>query len=222
MKALVATGKPVVLVLINGSALSINWANDNVPAILTAGYPGQQGGNAIADVLFGDYNPAEVDCRLPITNRSTSFPAFENYDMKGRTYRYFDKKPLYPFGFGLSYTQFKYGKLQIPSNINPEKDFEVSVEVTNIGDRDGDEVVELYLKDEKASTPRPIVQLEGFERIHLKKGETKNGSFHHHAKATLLDQRQRPTRRETGMVYRFSGRKQPDGSERQPEWPFQN
>lgn len=90
MKALVATGKPVILVLINGSALSINWANDNVPAILTAGYPGQQGGNAIADVLFGDYNPAG---RLPVTYYKSvdQLPAFENYDMKGRTYRYFDK-----------------------------------------------------------------------------------------------------------------------------------
>ncbi|WP_026713554.1 beta-glucosidase [Flavobacterium daejeonense] len=176
MKAMVATGKPVVLVLINGSALSINWANDNVPAILTAGYPGQQGGNAIADVLFGDYNPAG---RLPVTYYKSveQLPDFENYDMKGRTYRYFEKTPLYPFGFGLSYTKFKYSNLQLPKNVNPEKDFEVSVDVTNTGERDGDEVVELYLKDEKASTPRPIWQLEGFERIHLKKGETRTVRF---------------------------------------------
>ncbi|MBD0726002.1 glucan 1,4-alpha-glucosidase [Flavobacterium sp. L1I52] len=172
MKAMVATGKPVVLVLINGSALSINWANDNVPAILTAGYPGQQGGNAIADVLFGDYNPAG---RLPVTYYKSvdQLPDFENYDMKGRTYRYFDKKPLYPFGFGLSYTKFKYSNLQLPKNVNPEKDLEIAVDVSNVGERDGDEVIELYLKDEKASTPRPIWQLEAFDRIHLKKGETK-------------------------------------------------
>ncbi|HTG64986.1 MAG TPA: glycoside hydrolase family 3 C-terminal domain-containing protein [Flavobacterium sp.] len=176
MKAMVATGKPVTLVLINGSALSINWANDNVPAILTAGYPGQQGGNAIADVIFGDYNPAG---RLPVTYYKSveQLPDFENYDMKGRTYRYFDKKPLYPFGFGLSYTKFKYSNLQLPANINAEKDFEVTVDVSNTGERDGDEVVELYLKDEKASTPRPIWQLEGFERINLKKGETKTVRF---------------------------------------------
>ncbi|KQB43937.1 Beta-glucosidase-like glycosyl hydrolase [Flavobacterium daejeonense] len=176
MKAMVATGKPVVLVLINGSALSINWANDNVPAILTAGYPGQQGGNAIADVLFGDYNPAG---RLPVTYYKSvdQLPDFENYDMKGRTYRYFDKKPLYPFGFGLSYTQFKYSNLQLPKNVNPEKDLEIAVDVSNVGERDGDEVVELYLKDEKASTPRPIWQLEAFDRIHLKKGETKTVRF---------------------------------------------
>ncbi|OYX83059.1 MAG: glucan 1,4-alpha-glucosidase, partial [Flavobacteriales bacterium 32-34-25] len=176
MKAIVATGKPVTLVLINGSALSINWANDNVPAILTAGYPGQQGGNAIADVLFGDYNPAG---RLAVTYYKSvdQLPDFENYDMKGRTYRYFDKKPLYPFGFGLSYTKFKYSNIQIPNTIDAEKDFEVLVDVTNIGNRDGDEVVELYLKDEKASTPRPIWQLEGFERINLKKGESKTVRF---------------------------------------------
>ncbi|RVT74436.1 beta-glucosidase [Flavobacterium sufflavum] len=176
MKAMVATGKPVTLVLINGSALSINWANENVPAILTAGYPGQQGGNAIADVIFGDYNPAG---RLPVTYYKSveQLPDFENYDMKGRTYRYFDKKPLYPFGFGLSYTKFNYSNLQLPTNINAEKDFEVSVDVSNTGERDGDEVVELYLKDEKASTPRPIWQLEGFERINLKKGETKTVRF---------------------------------------------
>ncbi|MGM8361805.1 glycoside hydrolase family 3 C-terminal domain-containing protein [Flavobacterium sp. ARAG 55.4] len=176
MKAMVATKKPVVLVLINGSALSINWANDNVPAILTAGYPGQQGGNAIADVIFGDYNPAG---RLAVTyyKSADQLPDFENYDMKGRTYRYFNKKPLYPFGFGLSYTSFKYSNLQVPKMNNPEKDFKVSVDITNTGTYDGDEVAELYLKDEKASTPRPIWQLEGFERIHLKSGETKTVHF---------------------------------------------
>ena len=98
--------------------------------------------------------------RLPVTYYTSvnQLPAFENYDMKGRTYRYFDKKPLYPFGFGLSYTKFTYSNLQIPTNISAEKDFEVAVAVTNTGERDGDEVVELYLKDEKATTPRPILQ----------------------------------------------------------------
>jgi len=176
MEAMVATGKPVVVVLINGSALSINWANDNVPAILTAGYPGQQGGNAIADVLFGDYNPAG---RLPVTYYKSvdQLPAFENYNMEGRTYRYFTQKPLYPFGFGLSYTKFKYNKLQLPATSDSDKELEILVDVTNVGDRDGEEVAELYLKDEKASTPRPIWQLEGFERISLKKGETKTVRF---------------------------------------------
>jgi len=176
MKAVVATGKPVALVLINGSALSVNWAADNVPAILTAGYPGQQGGNAIADVLFGDYNPAG---RLPVTYYKSvdQLPPFEDYDMAGRTYRYFDQEPLYPFGFGLSYTSFNYSNLQISPNIRMGDNVAVSVDVTNTGDLDGDEVVQLYLTDEKASTPRPIRQLEGFKRVHLKKGETKTVNF---------------------------------------------
>jgi beta-glucosidase len=211
MKAMVATGKPVILVLINGSALSINWANDNVPAILTAGYPGQQGGNAVADVLFGDYNPAG---RLPVTYYKSvnQLPAFENYDMKGRTYRYFDKKPLYPFGYGLSYTKFKYNNLQIPTNINAEKDFEISVDVTNMGDRDGDEVVELYLKDEKASTPRPICQLEGFERINLKKGETKTVHFKITPRQLSLINNKDQRVVEPGWFTISIGGKQPDGS----------
>ncbi|MGD9929934.1 MAG: glycoside hydrolase family 3 C-terminal domain-containing protein [Mangrovibacterium sp.] len=176
MQAIAATGKPVVLVLINGSALSINWAAENVPAILTAGYPGQQGGNAIADVIFGDYNPAG---RLPVTYYQSveQLPDFENYDMEGRTYRYFRQEPLYPFGFGLSYTTFSYGNLKVPAKVNMNGPVTISVDVTNTGDRDGDEVVQLYLTDEKASTPRPIRQLEGFKRIHLKKGETKTVSF---------------------------------------------
>ena len=171
MKALKATGKPIVLVLLNGSALSINYAAENLDAILTAGYPGQEGGNAVADVLFGDYNPAG---RLPVTYYKSveQLPAFENYDMEGRTYRYFRQTPIYPFGFGLSYTSFSYSDLQIPSEVTMGENVRVSVKVTNSGDRDGEEVVQLYLTDEKASTPRPIRQLEGFKRISLKKGES--------------------------------------------------
>lgn len=212
MKAMTATGKPVILVLINGSALSINWANDHVPAILTAGYPGQQGGNAIADVLFGDYNPAG---RLPVTyyKSTDQLPAFENYDMKGRTYRYFQKKPLYSFGFGLSYTKFKYSNLKLPTNVTPEKDFEILVDVTNIGERDGDEVIELYLKDEKASTPRPILQLEGFERINLKKGETKTVRFTITPRQLSLINKKGQRVIEPGWFTISVGGKQPDGSE---------
>lgn len=211
MKAMVASGKPVVLVLINGSALSINWANDNVPAILTAGYPGQEGGNAIADVLFGDYNPAG---RLPVTYYKSvdQLPDFENYDMKGRTYRYFNKTPLYPFGYGLSYTKFEYNNIQIPSNIDGKNNFEVSVDVTNTGDRDGDEVVELYLKDEKASTPRPIWQLEGFERINLKKGETQTVRFKLTPRQLSLINKKGQRIIEPGWFTIAIGGKLPDGS----------
>ncbi len=142
MKAMVKTGKPVIVVLINGSALSINWANDNVPAILTAGYPGQQGGNAIADVLFGDYNPAG---RLPVTYYKSvdQLPDFEDHDMKERTYRYFTGTPLYPFGYGLSYTSFSYSNLVLPKNIKADEGFKVSIDVTNTGNVYGYEVVQL-------------------------------------------------------------------------------
>jgi beta-glucosidase len=176
MEALKATGKPIVLVLINGSALSINYAAENMDAILTAGYPGQEGGNAVADVLFGDYNPAG---RLPVTYYKSvdQLPAFENYAMEGRTYRYFRQTPIYPFGFGLSYTTFKYSDLNIPKEAKVGANITVSVKVTNTGDRDGEEVVQLYITDEKASTPRPIRQLEGFKRISLKKGESKTVEF---------------------------------------------
>jgi beta-glucosidase len=176
MEAMKATGKPVVLVLINGSALSINYAAENMDAILTAGYPGQEGGNAVADVLFGDYNPAG---RLPVTYYKSveQLPAFENYDMEGRTYRYFRQTPLYPFGFGLSYTHFTYSDLNLQKEAKVGENIKVSVKVTNAGEREGDEVVQLYLTDEKASTPRPIRSLEGFKRISLKKGESQTVEF---------------------------------------------
>ncbi|MBN1985326.1 MAG: glycoside hydrolase family 3 C-terminal domain-containing protein [Prolixibacteraceae bacterium] len=169
-------GKPTVLVLLNGSALAVNWANQNLEAIVTAGYPGQQGGNAVADVLFGDYNPAG---RLPVTYYQSvdQLPPFDEYDMKGRTYKYFTGEPLYPFGYGLSYTTFEYSDLKIPSKAKTGKEVPVKVTVTNTGKMAGDEVVQLYLKDEEASTLRPIVQLEGFERIHLQPGESKVVEF---------------------------------------------
>src|SRR5262249_1627847 len=112
LEAVVATGKPVVLVLLNGSALAVNWASEHVPAILEAWYPGEEGGAAIADVLFGDYNPGG---RLPVTfyKSVADLPPFTDYRMQGRTYRYFKGEPLYPFGFGLSYTKFKYDNLKL-------------------------------------------------------------------------------------------------------------
>lgn len=176
VQAIGRTGKPVVLVLMNGSALSVNWENENLDAIISAGYPGQEGGNAVADVLFGDYNPAG---RLPVTYYKSvdQLPAFEEYDMKGRTYRYFEDEPLYPFGYGLSYTTFNYSGLKMSKKAKVGKKVSVQVTVTNSGSMAGDEVVQLYLKDEEASTPRPIVQLEAFKRIHLDAGESKTVEF---------------------------------------------
>ena len=176
VKAIKATGKPTILVLMNGSALSVNWENEYLDAIISAGYPGQEGGNAVADVLFGDYNPAG---RLPVTYYKSvaQLPAFDNYDMKGRTYRYFEGEPLYPFGYGLSYTTFKYEDLKLPKKIKAGEPVSVKVKVTNTGKRAGEEVVQLYLKDEEASTPRPKIQLEGFKRIQLNAGESKIMEF---------------------------------------------
>ena len=172
LDAITATGKPVIVVLANGGALSVNKAQEKASAILLAGYGGQQGGNAVADVLFGDYDPAG---RLPVTYYKSidQIPAFENYDMAGKTYRFFSKEPLYPFGYGLSYTTFKYSNLSIPMTEVAGEKVSVKVTVTNTGSYAGDEVVELYLTDEKASTPRPIRQLEGFTRITLKPGESR-------------------------------------------------
>ena len=177
LKAVCATGKPVVLVLTGGSAIAIGWADKNVPAILMTWYGGEEAGTALAEVLFGDYNPAG---RLPVTfyRSLDQLPHFEDYSMKGRTYRYFDGQPLYPFGFGLSYTTFKYDNLKSSTEkIQPGESLTVSAEVTNTGSRDGDEVVQLYISDVEASFPHPICQLAGFERIHLAAGESRTVSF---------------------------------------------
>ena len=172
LNAVTATGKPVIVILTSGGALSVNTAQQRAAAILLAGYGGQQGGNALADVLFGDYNPAG---RLPVTYYKSidQIPAFENYDMKGKTYRFFSQEPLYPFGYGLSYTTFKYSDLSIPESTVAGEKVTVRIKVTNTGKVMGDEVVELYLTDEKATTPRPIHQLEGFTRVSLNPGESK-------------------------------------------------
>ena len=170
------TGKPVIAILMNGSALSVTDMDNRANAILLAGYPGQEGGNAVADVIFGDYNPAG---RLPVTwyKSVEQLPPFDDYDMKGRTYRYFEGEPLYPFGYGLSYTTFEYGNLEMPEKVKEGDAIEVKVSVKNTGDREGEEVVQLYITDEKASTPRPLRELRRFERINLEPGESRNVEF---------------------------------------------
>jgi beta-glucosidase len=172
-----ALGKPVVLVLLNGSALAVNWANDHVPAMLDAWYPGEAGGTAIADVLFGDYNPSG---RLPVTFYKSvdQLPPFTDYSMQGRTYRYFKGDPLYPFGFGLSYTNFKYDNLRLSDRrISTGQDLKVTANVTNAGDRAGDEVVQLYVTHVAASVPVPIRSLAGIQRVFLKPGEKRTVTF---------------------------------------------
>jgi beta-glucosidase len=177
LEAVAATGKPVVLVLLSGSALAVNWANEHVAAIMQAWYPGEEGGTAIAGTLFGDYNPAG---RLPVTFYKSvdQLPSFDNYQMDGRTYRFFKGEPLYPFGHGLSYTRFKYSDLTVSSpRVSPAENVTVSATVENDGTREGDEVVQLYLTDVEASVRVPIRSLAGVERIHLKPGERRVVKF---------------------------------------------
>jgi beta-glucosidase len=172
IKALKATGKPVVLVLMSGSALSVNWENENLPAILQAWYPGQEGGNAVADVLFGNYNPGG---RLPITfyKSVNDLPKFEDYNMDGRTYKYFTGKALYPFGHGLSYSTFKYNsaKITFPEIKAGQQTF-VEVSVTNTSKLSGDEVVQVYASAKDVKGFRPIKTLAGFERVTIPAGKT--------------------------------------------------
>jgi beta-glucosidase len=174
-----ATGTPTVVVLIGGSAITGGQWMDRVAAVLTAWYPGEEGGNAVADVLFGEYNPAG---RLPMT-----WPVFEgqlplvyNHKPTGRGDDYVDLtgQPLFPFGFGLSYTTFEYSSLEIaPSTMGASDTARVSLRVKNTGSRAGDEVVQLYVHDLLGSVARPVMQLEGFTRVHLAPGETKEITF---------------------------------------------
>ncbi len=177
LKAIHATGVPVVLLLINGGMIAVNWAKKHLSAIVEAWYPGEEGGSAIADVLFGDYNPSG---RLPVTFYKCliDLPPFTDYRMKGRTYRYFKRKPLFGFGYGLSYTTFSYDNLQVsPDSINPNEALTLSCDVTNTGPRAGDEVIQLYTSRPDTLVPMPIRQLQGFSRIHLQPGQTKTVSF---------------------------------------------
>ena len=176
LKLLYKTGKPIVLVLTSGSALSVNWENENLPAILQLWYPGEEGGTALADVLFGDYNPAG---RLPLTFYKSvdQLPPFEDYNMKGRTYRYFEGKPLYTFGYGLSYTKFEYSNPVLPDKITAGNEISLSVDVQNTGKVAGDEVIQLYVTIPKSFSKTPIRSLEGFKRIHLLPGEKKTVEF---------------------------------------------
>ncbi len=177
LEAVAATGKPMVVVLLSGSALAVDWANANVNAIVQAWYPGEEGGAAIADVLFGDYNPAG---RLPVTfyKSTDQLPPFESYAMEGRTYRFFKGEPLYPFGHGLSYTTFKYSSFKVTSpRISGNEKVSVSAVVENTGKLEGDEVVQLYITDVQASVRVPVRSLAGVERIHLKPGERRTVTF---------------------------------------------
>lgn len=176
IKKIQALGKPVILVLVNGSAVAVNWEQDNIPAIAEAWYGGQEAGNAIADVLTGKYNPSG---RLPVTfyTSEEQLPAFDNYDMQGRTYRYFQKKPLYEFGYGLSYTTFAYSQLTVKDAYVTGEKVTVTALIKNAGARDGEEVVQLYLSNPDPLKNKERYSLQAFQRIALKRGETKTVTF---------------------------------------------
>lgn len=168
IKELYKVNPNTVVVLVAGSSMAINWMDENIPAILNAWYPGEQGGNAVAEVLFGDYNPGG---RLPLTyyNSLDELPAFDDYSVKNRTYQYFEGKPLYEFGYGLSYTNFKYKKKSITQSNNT---VDITFNLSNVGKYDGDEVAQVYVRYPETGTYMPLKQLKGFSRVHLKKGKS--------------------------------------------------
>ena len=176
IESVAATGKPLVVVLMNGSALSVNWAKAHANAILEAWYSGEEGGAAIAETLSGKNNPAG---RLPVTFYTgvDQLPNFEDYSMENRTYRYFKGEPLYPFGYGLSYTKFGYSGLEVPTeDVNAGDPVHASVTVTNSGTVAGDEVAELYLQFPDVPGA-PIRALRGFQRVHLEPGASQKVDF---------------------------------------------
>jgi beta-glucosidase len=176
LRAVAATGKPLVVVLLNGSALAVNWAQQHADSILEAWYPGEAGGRAIAETLDGKNNPAG---RLPVTFYASidQLPAFDDYSMANRTYRYFKGTPLYPFGFGLSYTTFAYFHTKLSSRqLSDGQTLVVETDVKNTGLRVGDEVAELYLTPPQTNVS-PLRSLQGFQRVHLAPGESRHLVF---------------------------------------------
>ncbi|HEY6899884.1 MAG TPA: glycoside hydrolase family 3 C-terminal domain-containing protein, partial [Puia sp.] len=208
LQALKSTGKPVVFVMMTGSAIAIPWEAENVPAIVNAWYGGQSAGTAIADVLWGDYNPAG---RLPVTfyKSDADLPDFNDYGMHNRTYRFFKGAALYPFGYGLSYTHFEYGQLAVKKKNNAAA-YTVSATVTNTGAMDGEEVVQLYVTID--GNNMPVRSLKGFRRIFLKKGESRTVSFEVTAETVAyLDRSGDPVMPRGGVRFSIGGG-QPEGT----------
>ncbi len=211
MEEVCALGKPVVLVMMAGSAVDLSWAKEHIPAILVQFYPGQEGGTALAEVLFGDTSPAG---RLPLTfyQSVAQLPPFEDYAMEGRTYRYYHGEPVYPFGFGLSYSQFQYSQLQaMPDRVGSGSPIEVSVEVENTGQCESDEVVQLYLTHEAPSVKTPIRQLVGIARPHLMPGEKRRIAFTLAPRQLALVDEEGRFFQEPGRIRLEAGGSQPDG-----------
>ena len=201
------SGKPIVLIVLSGSALAIDWADENIPAIIQGWYPGAQGGRAIARVLFGDKNP---EGRMPVTFYRTSeeLPAFTDYSMKGRTYRYMKGEALYPFGYGLSYTEFTYTSVRTSSDIIQTEGITVRAVITNIGSRDGIETVQIYIKADRDNTPN--AQLKGIRKVPLQVGESREIAVRLPLDAFALYDEQGVNRIEQGRYRIYIGGTQPD------------
>ncbi len=198
LKKLKTLERPIIFISTSGSAMAYNWEQNKLDAIVQAWYPGQAGGQAVADVIFGEYNPGG---KLPITFYKSvdDLPPFEDYHMEGRTYRYFREEPLYPFGYGLSYSTLKYSApICSNHNFDDSKLLDVSISVTNKGAMPANEVVQLYIKDKQASVSVPIKSLKRFQRISLAIGETKKINFQLHKKDFALIDRHGNTKFESG------------------------
>jgi len=204
------TGKPIILVLLSGSALAINWADEHIPAIVQAWYPSAEGGKAVASLLFGDYSPSG---KLPVTfyKSSEELPDFRDYSMKNRTYKYMENEALYPFGYGLSYSKFEYSNLKInKSEIQVSETVEVKVTVKNIGKYESDEIVQMYLKDAEATTVVPKYKLSGIKNARLKPNEEKEVSFELTPLQMALIDDEGNCILEPGLFEVFVGGSQPD------------
>ncbi len=210
LKAVHSTGTPIILVLLAGSAIAINWADDNIPAIIQAWYPGSEGGAAVASMIFGEYCPSG---RLPVTfyRSAEELPDFSDYSMTGRTYRYIRTSPLYPFGYGLSYSSFEYSEIELEKNvIETGHSLQCLVKVTNIGIWEAEETTQLYLKDVEASIEAPRWQLAGIRKLVLRPDETKEITFELTARQmALIDSEGKPIQ-EPGLFEVYIGGSQPD------------
>ncbi len=210
LEAVTATGKPVILVLLSGSALAVTWADQNVGAIVQAWYPGAQGGRAVAEMLFGEFSPCG---KLPVTFYRTTeeLPDFRDYSMKNRTYKYMENEALYPFGFGLSFTRFEYSHLKLSSDsIKSGDEITCTVKVKNTGSYEAKEVVQLYLKDTETSCVAPRWQLRGIKKVNLLPGEEKIVSMTISPEDMMLVTEDGSSVLEPGSFEVFIGGSQPD------------
>ena len=207
LEAAYASGKPVVLVLLSGSALAVNWADEHIPAIIQGWYPGAQGGRAIARVLFGEANP---EGHMPVTfyRSLEDLPPFTDYSMKGRTYRYMEKEALYPFGYGLSYTKYEFTDVKVNTDKVGRDGIDITAAVKNCGNMAGAETVQVYVRVEKQGAPN--AQLKGLKKVMLAPGEAKNVKIHLPAEAFGLFDEDGKFQIENGNVLVYVGGHAPD------------